>query len=67
MVKKHYYTWQDVERMCVSIVNQMYADHTGQPLKVIDEAMERDKFMSTEEALEFGLLDKIIKHRADVK
>ena len=45
----------------------MYADHTGQPLKVIDEAMERDKFMSTEEALEFGLLDKIIKHRADVK
>ena len=27
MVKKHYYTWQDVERMCVSIVNQMYADH----------------------------------------
>jgi ATP-dependent Clp protease protease subunit len=48
-------------------LNQMYADHTGQPLKVIDEAMERDKFMSTEEALEFGLLDKIIKHRADVK
>ena len=47
-------------------LNQMYADHTGQPLKVIDEAMERDKFMSTEEALEFGLLDKIIKHRADV-
>ena len=48
-------------------LNQMYADHTGQPLKVIDEAMERDKFMGTEEALEFGLLDKIIKHRADVK
>ena len=48
-------------------LNQMYADHTGQPLKIINEAMERDKFMSTEEALEFGLLDKIIKHRADVK
>ena len=27
MIKKHYYTWQDVERMCVSIVNQMYADN----------------------------------------
>jgi hypoxanthine phosphoribosyltransferase len=26
MIKKHYYNWQDVERMCVSIVNQMYAD-----------------------------------------
>jgi hypoxanthine phosphoribosyltransferase len=27
MIKKHYYNWQDVERMCVSIVNQMYADN----------------------------------------
>ena len=26
MVKKHYYTWKDVERSCVSIVNQMYTD-----------------------------------------
>ena len=26
MIKKHYYSWQDVERMCVSIVNQMYKD-----------------------------------------
>jgi len=26
-IKKHYYTWQDVERMCVSIVNQMYKDN----------------------------------------
>ena len=27
MNKKHYYSWQDVERMCVSIVNQMYTDN----------------------------------------
>ena len=27
MIKKHYYSWSDVERMCVSIVNQMYADN----------------------------------------
>ena len=27
MIKKHYYNWTDVERMCVSIVNQMYADN----------------------------------------
>ena len=27
MIKKHYYTWQDVERMCVSIVNQMYKNN----------------------------------------
>jgi hypoxanthine phosphoribosyltransferase len=27
MIKKHYYSWADVERMCVSIVNQMYTDN----------------------------------------
>lgn len=27
MIKKHYYSWQDVEKMCVQIVNQMYADN----------------------------------------
>ena len=27
MIKKHYYSWIDVEKMCVSIVNQMYKDN----------------------------------------
>ena len=27
MIKKHYYSWTDIERMCVSIVNQMYKDN----------------------------------------
>ena len=27
MIKKHYYSWADIERMCVSIVNQMYTDN----------------------------------------
>ena len=27
MIKKHYYSWTDIERMCISIVNQMYADN----------------------------------------
>lgn len=48
-------------------LNQMYADHTGQPIEKINDAMERDKFMSPEEALEFGLIDKIISHRSDVE
>jgi len=48
-------------------LNQMYADHTGQDIEVINQAMERDKFMSPEEALEFGLIDKIISTRADVE
>ena len=48
-------------------LNQMYADHTGQDIEVINQAMERDKFMLPEEALEFGLIDKIISTRADVE
>ena len=48
-------------------LNQMYSEHTGQPIKVIDDAMERDKFMSPEEAKAFGLVDKIITHRSDVE
>ena len=48
-------------------LNQMYADHTGQSIEVINDAMERDKFMSPEEALKFGLVDKIITSRSDVE
>ena len=48
-------------------LNQMYSEHTGQSIEVIDDAMERDKFMSPEEAKAFGLVDKIITHRSDVE
>ncbi len=48
-------------------LNQMYAEHTGQSIELIDNAMERDKFMSPEEAKAFGLVDKIITHRSDVE
>ena len=48
-------------------LNRIYADHTGQDIITINEAMERDKFMTSEEALKFGLIDKVIKHRDDVK
>jgi len=48
-------------------LNQLYSDHTGKEIEIINQAMERDKFMSPEEALEFGLIDKIISTRADVE
>ena len=48
-------------------LNQMYSEQSGQPIEVIDDAMERDKFMSPEEAKAFGLVDKIIPHRSDVE
>jgi len=44
-------------------LNQIYADNTGQPLKVIEEALERDNFLSPDEAKEFGLIDEVVTSR----
>ncbi len=44
-------------------LNNMYVHHTGQPLEVIEQAMERDKFMSATEAKEFGLIDEVVSSR----
>jgi|TARA_X000000950_G_scaffold284502_1_gene387779 ATP-dependent Clp protease protease subunit len=40
-------------------LNDLYVKHTGKDLKTIEEAMERDNFMTPEEALAFGLIDKV--------
>ena len=44
-------------------LNEIYAKHTGQPLDVIEASMDRDKFLSPEEAKEFGIIDEIVVHR----
>ena len=44
-------------------LNKHYSNFTGKSIKVIEEAMERDNFMSPEKALKFGLIDKIINKR----
>ena len=44
-------------------LNEIYASHTGQTVKVIEEAMERDKFLSPEEAKAFGLIDEVVTSR----
>jgi ATP-dependent Clp protease, protease subunit len=44
-------------------LNEMYVKHTGQPLEVIAQAVERDKFMSPVEAKEFGLIDEVMGSR----
>ncbi|RWW66683.1 hypothetical protein BHE74_00025931 [Ensete ventricosum] len=44
-------------------LNAIYADHTGQPIQRIEQCMERDMFMSPEEAKDFGLVDEVIVHR----
>jgi ATP-dependent Clp protease protease subunit len=46
-------------------INTMYAKHTGQPVKRVEEAMERDNFLSPEEALAFGLIDHIVDKRLE--
>ncbi len=44
-------------------LNQMYADHTGQPLEKIARDVERDFFMNAEAAKEYGLIDQILDKR----
>ena len=47
-------------------LNHIYVEHTGQPIKVIEEAVERDRFMSPDEALNFGLIDEVVTERPPV-
>ncbi|MBQ3264710.1 MAG: ATP-dependent Clp endopeptidase proteolytic subunit ClpP [Ruminococcus sp.] len=44
-------------------LNEILAKNTGQPLDVIKRDTERDNFMTAQEALEYGLIDKVIEHR----
>jgi ATP-dependent Clp protease protease subunit len=44
-------------------LNQILADHTGQPIEKIADDTERDRFMSGEEAVAYGLIDKVISER----
>ncbi len=49
-----------------SRLNEIYVKHTGQSLKVIEEAMERDKFLAPDEAREFGLIDEVVESRPEL-
>ena len=44
-----------------SRLNQILADNTGKSLEVITEACERDNFMTSQEALDFGIIDRVIE------
>jgi ATP-dependent Clp protease protease subunit len=44
-------------------LNEIYVRHTGQALREIEDAMERDKFLSPEEAVKFGMIDDVIVKR----
>ncbi len=49
-----------------SRLNDIYVKHTGQTLDTIENAMERDKFMSPDEAKSFGLIDEVVEKRPGV-
>ena len=44
-------------------LNDILAKHTGQPLKTIEKDTDRDNFMTAEEALKYGLIDKIVSKK----
>ena len=44
-------------------MNRILADNTGKPVEVVTADCERDNFMSADEAVEYGLIDKVIAHR----
>ena len=46
-------------------LNEIYVKHTGQSLKKIEDALERDNFMTGGEAKEFGIIDKVIDKRPE--
>jgi len=61
----------DIERHAEDIVkmkrrlNEIYVKHTGQPYETIERTLDRDHFMSAEEAQKFGLIDEVLTKRKD--
>jgi len=48
-------------------LNEIYVKHTGQDYETIHNAMERDNFLTTEQALELGLIDKVLTSREEIE
>ena len=44
-------------------LNEIYVKHTGQPIEEIEKKLERDTYMSAEEAMAFGLVDQVVEQR----
>ncbi|MGD8108944.1 ATP-dependent Clp endopeptidase proteolytic subunit ClpP [Vibrio sp. TRT 21S02] len=46
-------------------LNKLLAEHTGQPLEIIERDTDRDNFMSADQAVEYGLVDAVLTHRGE--
>jgi ATP-dependent Clp protease protease subunit len=49
-----------------SKMNELYSKHTGQPVETIERDMDRDRFMSADEAQAYGLIDHVITRRTEI-
>jgi ATP-dependent Clp protease protease subunit len=47
-------------------LNELLAKHTGQPLEKIESDIDRDRYMSAEEAVQYGIIDKVIQQKSEV-
>jgi ATP-dependent Clp protease protease subunit len=48
-------------------LNELYAVHTGKSPEEIEQDIDRDRFMSAEEALDYGIIDKVIQRRSELE
>lgn len=48
-------------------LNELYALHTGKSVEQIERDIDRDRFMSADEAVEYGLIDKVIQHNVEIE
>jgi ATP-dependent Clp protease protease subunit len=48
-------------------LNEILAKHTGQPVERIAEDVDRDRFMSPQEAKEYGIIDQVVEHRSQLE
>jgi len=55
-------TYKEIQRL-KDMLTDIMAKHTGQPMKKLQKDMDRDYFMSGAEALEYGLIDKVLSER----
>jgi len=54
-------------RKTKKLLNEIYVKHTGQTYDTIEKTLDRDKYMTAEEAKEFGLIDHVFEKRADAE
>jgi ATP-dependent Clp protease protease subunit len=63
----------DIERHAEDIIkmkrrlNQVYVNHTGQPYEKIEQTLDRDYFMTSDEAKNFGLIDRVLSKREEAE